>query len=869
MEGEAGIETTIGGSPVYLPESASELQQGYAGAASVGTVSPEQRAASEKTALGEELYGGAGQQVLTGIEGVASGVSFGLSDKLLNAAGAHTAERAEVNPGIRTATELGGAIVPGLLSGGTGLAGSLARTLPSGALVGRTSALASKIGGLTGVTVGSALEGAAFGAGQSVSKLALHDVPLTSEAGLTEIGMGTIFGAGAGAAGGALSWGAGKVAGKLEARLAKGAGNSLDELGASADDIDAGVKRLAFDAKDATTRLHSVADDTLDTAARVAGGSKVTGSPGQLRSWATERHQALQEEAGILAAKAKAGNQGQLAYALERAERSTTKLSGTVLRPGVRVDSRSFNAINGSLDRLEGVVKKAAGKDWETIATKLDDLDNKFHALSGTGQTAYRTAKLRGMPVTGAPRVADKALLGEIGEVNTARTDFRAAWGLGKNDTLNETAFRRFLNFEPDQQIRAASSLGNYQRSLSSLAGKLPDAELANSVNGITKELAETITKAVPEGAKIEGTALDVMTKLGLVSVAGEAAGLVPDLPGPADELLKLGLLAKFLKKGAGITKQSVGGSIAQTGARGIGYKAGAAVASAVGATGIPGFMIRSRAGSIAGGLLKGTTALSNAAGAVTTRVNKATTTLLKGVAKNRKAMAPGAAVVLNKFRFSMAEDDEGSRPRGGDLHSAFKARSMELARIVSNPMGAHQLAYDNLTPVRQSHALVADGIEMKAMEAAQFLYDKMPKDPGTVSSFGKSRWKPDESELIRWSNYVRAVADPVSVLEDAANGTVNPQGAEALRTVYPAIYAKAQETLASNVDQLQKNSTYDQRVRLSVLFGVVVDSSMSPNFTKYSQEFWANRASEEKPIDGAQLEPNEPTSAQKSLGPG
>ena len=182
----------------------------------------------EQTAVAESRYGGLGQEALTGVEGLASGVTLGATDALLEYAGADTAERAKVNPNIRLGSELVGAIAPALLTGGGSAvaegAGLAARTATTaGKILARTPAgLASRagaavtglgreaglIGRAVGAAAGGATEGALFGAGQAVTQLALEDRELTAERALSVLGSSVLQGVEIGAlAGGVLSAG--------------------------------------------------------------------------------------------------------------------------------------------------------------------------------------------------------------------------------------------------------------------------------------------------------------------------------------------------------------------------------------------------------------------------------------------------------------------------------------------------------------------------------------------------------------------------------------------------------------------------------------------------------------------------------------
>jgi hypothetical protein len=161
----------------------------------------------------EQHYGGAGQQAIAGLEGLASGATIGLSDLLLD--DEETRARARYNPGTRLATELTGAIVPALLSGGTGTAASVARLTPT-ALAASAGAKVARVAG-RGLPTALAVEGAIQGAGTAVSRATLANDPLTIESVAAGAGMGGLLGAGLGI----LSRGTTKAGLSAERRIAQ------------------------------------------------------------------------------------------------------------------------------------------------------------------------------------------------------------------------------------------------------------------------------------------------------------------------------------------------------------------------------------------------------------------------------------------------------------------------------------------------------------------------------------------------------------------------------------------------------------------------------------------------------------------------
>lgn len=147
-----------------------------------------------------DYYSTTEQQLLTGLEGAVSGLTGGLIDPLL--ADDATSKRAQYNPGIRTATEIGGAVLPTFVTGGTStlgkIAGTALRYTPAGQLARGGAAISKAIGGVKGAAIGAGIEGAVAGAGAEITRTALSGDDLTVEGVLASAGLGGAFGAGAG-----------------------------------------------------------------------------------------------------------------------------------------------------------------------------------------------------------------------------------------------------------------------------------------------------------------------------------------------------------------------------------------------------------------------------------------------------------------------------------------------------------------------------------------------------------------------------------------------------------------------------------------------------------------------------------------------
>jgi hypothetical protein len=102
---------------------------------------------------------------------------------------------------------------------------------------------------------------------------------------------------------------------------------------------------------------------------------------------------------------------------------------------------------------------------------------------------------------------------------------------------------------------------------------------------------------------------------------------------------------------------------------------------------------------------------------------------------------------------------------------------------------------------------------------AKNFLESKLP--PKRVDDLGLDQ-PPTAPQLAKWSRYYSAVNDPLGVFKDMEKGYVSPEGLEALKTVYPALYSAMQEQVRGTLKD-------DPKPRNKLLVATVLGGQMSP----------------------------------------
>jgi len=179
----------------------------------------------------------------------------------------------------------------------------------------------------------------------------------------------------------------------------------------------------------------------------------------------------------------------------------------------------------------------------------------------------------------------------------------------------------------------------------------------------------------------------------------------------------------------------------------------------------------------------------------------------------------PGLALVAEKAASSRPPEPTGSIPE------RFKAAKAEL--IDAAPRRAAQAQQ-----LAQELDAVAPGLGQATAErvvaAQEFLLSKLPTRPPRPSlqpSMERER-EPPFDEQQRWLRYVRAVNDPLSVLEDARRGKLRAEGVEALQAVFPSLYQGLRAQVQAAVGERGSRLDYDTRLRLGGLLDLPTDPS-------------------------------------------
>jgi hypothetical protein len=117
--------------------------------------------------------------------------------------------------------------------------------------------------------------------------------------------------------------------------------------------------------------------------------------------------------------------------------------------------------------------------------------------------------------------------------------------------------------------------------------------------------------------------------------------------------------------------------------------------------------------------------------------------------------------------------------------------------------------------------------MQQRVQAAAAFLSSKVPTT--YVRPYSKAKLV-DPVAAASFTRYLEAVMDPIGALERFAEGRITGETAEAIRVVYPALYADVQRRVVdmlADANAEGREIPYAQRIRMGLLFQTPTDPSL------------------------------------------
>lgn len=783
----------------------------------------------------QEEYGGVVQGIRAGAAGAARAATFGGSDVLLSELGMREdlANLQRYRPGASMAGE--GAVLLGsaLATGGGSLAargvtalpralmrgGQVAERIGARALVGAGAEAGGVVARAGSLALGQAVEMGAFSAGQEVSRAALANEDLSGERLYAAFGHGALLGAGFGAGFGA----AGAVASRAATATKEAALRAGDRVLEVGERAITGARELGERALGKGGELAPVVGDKAKALAERLAPGGVDKFYAQKMLQSTGANQPLVGKLRAMGESAEARAIKQIeelptylgkergaiishAEAAEAAQKSVEKwgsqigdslsaldAAGTAIKPNVEaivMEARTglvADLLSSPFTRRQGQELNALVKDIADSlpAPSFSELHKQRRLLDQRIRFEAKT------PTIGQEALRD---LRNIIEREIERSAEAASKEIGADFAATYKAAKEQYGVakwtEEATELGAKRGIANQSIGLREIVGSVGGSSVGAAVGGAV---------AGPLGAAVGGT------------VGGVASAYLNNLSKRYGDQVVTAVIRRL---GAGATPAEVAVSVMDE-------VVGKSVAT----------YLRKGAGKAAetarAGLRNVAEAAEDARGQIASarKANRAPSTSMASALSRRTA--EGAGLVAEEYR------------RTRDAVAAAAAASDRTARLHAElPPGTSPRA-----------AAVASATAARAIAYLQRVAPQAPAQGRTLTPAAAGRLAlPSPLEQERYLRQARAVADPMSLLEDLARGDVSPDVVEAIQDVYPewfsSVQLRVQAELSTRTDELD----YEQEAAISRLFGIVGHPSFDPKFMARQQVVFRTAAPPQQP---------------------
>jgi len=271
----------------------------------------------------------------------------------------------------------------------------------------------------------------------------------------------------------------------------------------------------------------------------------------------------------------------------------------------------------------------------------------------------------------------------------------------------------------------------------------------------------------------------------------------------------------------------------------GVGGAVGLATGSPIGGlvTGLLGKAAKEQGDQVAASLwnkVAGLTGVQQAVARVDSQVNKGVQKLLGSAVPKETlpTLSYGADIPREIATYAAAtrkEDREG-------YHAAATAIRSDAAR----PGAVAERVAEQLAPYAGVAPKATAAASATAIRGLMFLHSKLP--PATNDPFSPTPQfqKPDrmtsDVEISKFMRYKEAVDNPTRVLSLIAQGKGTRQHVEALRAVYPSLYAQMQNDVNRRLMDAKRPLSYNERLKLGLFYDMPTMRAMTPAFQKNIQ---------------------------------
>lgn len=183
-------------------------------------------------------------------------------------------------------------------------------------------------------------------------------------------------------------------------------------------------------------------------------------------------------------------------------------------------------------------------------------------------------------------------------------------------------------------------------------------------------------------------------------------------------------------------------------------------------------------------------------------------------------------------------------RPPGTPREQYAKI-SEQLRQVATNPERTVENVSRSVGNMHDLSPRMSDALVATVLRGTDYLRSKLPKghtDPYALQpQLQKERVA--DADVSRFMRQYDIVNSPLTVFDEVRKGTLTREHVEALKVVYPDLYAELRSQVVERLVETKTELPYRQRIQLGILLDIPSDKSLSPAFQKAIQATYPNGA--------------------------
>ena len=172
--------------------------------------------------------------------------------------------------------------------------------------------------------------------------------------------------------------------------------------------------------------------------------------------------------------------------------------------------------------------------------------------------------------------------------------------------------------------------------------------------------------------------------------------------------------------------------------------------------------------------------------------------------------------------------------PKSASKEDKIEYLTIKLDEYSSKTDMLEQRTVAGVSGYDKDFPVTAQGVIERQVKLVELLKSKIPRNPRSQvmdlqNQMNKRQWKPSPTDIRTFEKYLSAAVAPMTVLEDIANGRVSREQMETLEILYPEMSKYLVGSVINEVANAERPIPYQNRLKLSLVMGMPLDSSLEP----------------------------------------